>query len=377
MKKAIKKIVSAVASVVLGFSMLTSSQVFAKNGNLGDVIGTDLNGYSKCLAIVPTEDSSSSMQGMASDGEYIYVAKIHLIRDDNKKVIGENKARIYRFDPNLQYQKGNPQVIKNEKTNKEYADFGHAGDMTAIKYDKHTYLLILEKKGGNTLVHLLKVNNNDKRSTNVTYTEVTKHTIKGIEFGSISADFIEGNDNNQSQKTLYFKTGDKIYKGSIDIKSGTLNLDTKDKTKDYSYELKKYIKSIEYGFNNCTEPQGMCHYRSNSENCLFLSYSFDKNGKDKTRNIIIKYPLDLEKYKDIKKYPQLYNKVTKEWERKPIEYYTIDARYTGDAQDLVNKNSPVIQFELEGCALIGTKLIYTTDSQKSGVNYDGIYLSKY
>ena len=83
---------------------------------------------------------------MASDGQYIYVAKIHQKRDENNKVIGDDKARIYRFDPSRQYQKGNPQLLKNEKNKKDYADLGHAGDMTAVRYHNNTYLLVLEKK---------------------------------------------------------------------------------------------------------------------------------------------------------------------------------------------------------------------------------------
>ena len=49
MKNAIKKIVSAVASIVLGFSIITPPQVLAKakDGKIGDVTGTDPNGKSK------------------------------------------------------------------------------------------------------------------------------------------------------------------------------------------------------------------------------------------------------------------------------------------------------------------------------------------
>ena len=335
MEKTFKKIVSAVASIVLGFSMITTSQVFAANGNVGDVQATN----STCLAIVPSNGKSTSLQSMASDGQYIYVVKVNISNND--------EARIYRYDKNGR----NYKLIKNQN-GKEYGDFGHAGDMTAVKYGGKTYLLILEKidkylildqiaagkekvkkatisKGLQnnsqtkyTKVHVLELNNNN-------YKELSTILVE-TEIGSIAADFRDANNSSGQNKKLYLRTGKKIYEGSINMNNWKMALDK-------SYELK-------FDVGGCTTPQGMCHYGSNSCNQLDFVYSFNKNSGDKKKNIIVEYYLDKGTY----------------------------------AVFPINTNSTKVdRFELESCVYIGTTLYCCTDSQKGNYNYDAIYKTSY
>ncbi|MBP5578244.1 MAG: hypothetical protein J6X56_02005 [Ruminococcus sp.] len=338
MEKTFKKIVSAVVSTVLGFSMITASQVFAKDGSKGDVQATN----STCLAIVPSKGGSTSLQSMASDGRYIYVAKVNLKGDEDG-----SEARIYRYDTNG----GNCKLITN-KNGKEYGNFGHAGDMTAINYKGDTYLLVLEKIGKAaldrkirdkevkigkkanvekikdyssnkyTIVHILKVNNNN-------YEELQTILVE-TEIGSIAADFRDANNSSEQKKKLYLRTGKTIYKGSINMNNWNMVLDN-------SFKLN-------FDVGGCTTSQGMCHYGSNSCNQLDFVYSFNKNSGDKKKNIIVEYYLDKGTY----------------------------------AVFPINTNSTKVdRFELESCVYIGTTLYCCTDSQKGNYNYDAIYKTSY
>lgn len=329
------------ASVVFGFNMITSSQVFAKNGKIGDVKLIEeyrskdraISSTSTCLAIVPDKNGSTCIQGMASDDKYIYVVKIN--RDKL------NEARIYRFDPKT---KEEPQLIKNSN-GKEFSDFGHAGDMTAVKYMKNTYLIVLNKKTNRTIIHVLEVVNNSK---NPTYTEVRKFEVsknemeKGVpkgyklnfsgEIGSIAADFIDANNSKEAKKLLYFRTGHTLYEGYINMGNLDMGINA--------------LSPIELKFDvGGLQSQGMCHYRSNNYNQLYIVYSFDKKatGKKRKENIIIEYNLDGKKKGEV------------------------------NYDSICTESTKIDELELESCAIIGTTVYCCTNCQNGSTTYDGIY----
>lgn len=343
MKNVIKKTVSAIASIVLGCSMITTSQVFADNSSymkdFEERMIAAQQADSDLLTIVDSKEKSTCMQGMATDGTYIYVAKI---KTDDSNV------RIIRYNTEGRY----PTVLKN-KDKKDYIGSGHAGDMTAVRYDGKTYLLILNKYNGYSIIEKFFIDqNNETMEKRGTY-KVNK------ELGGIAAEAFQNRNLSVDRYcNFYLKTGGKVYSAVLDMEANKNNYpinltDANVIVGDWKrvfncrrvwngtdIELDQKAKRL----NDC-KSQGIGFYGSNSCKILYMVYS-DKKGE----NFIIEYDLNSK------------DKVNRVFNAHEV---TITNKKCKD------------RFEMESCVVIGTSTYYNTNCQKDGKNYDGIYRYHY
>lgn len=312
--KKIKRIVSAVASIVLGFSIITTSQVFAAYKSK-PITYVYLNSGNSYVATVPNDYSATNMQGMATDGQYLYIARFK----DNKSAV------IYRYDKNK-----NRQFLKNGKSN--YISLGHANDMTAVKYGKTTYLFVLDHDANSpiTKIHHLEVKNN-------TYEEIGTYEVDGG-FHGIAAN-VEGNNSAQSTCEFYLKTASGgLYKCKIKLNSKEIECWDKN-----GKQKTRKICNLPFEIAGSTA-QGIAYDRG----ILYMAFSETNAQKRGYGNTIIEYNLN--------------NK-------------DVVARDVTITNDSISKTG---YFEIESCTIFDNKLYFNTnsDTSKTGkkyVNYDGIY----
>ncbi|WP_019679155.1 hypothetical protein [Ruminococcus flavefaciens] len=301
--------------------MITASQVFAvaPNGDMRDVRQKDSN----MLCIVPDEKESTCMQGMATDGTYIYVAKI---KTDDSNV------RIIRYNLN----NGARTVLKN-KNGSDFCSSGHAGDMTAVLYKGDTYLFILNKVGGGSKI--------DKYIINQSRQTIEKcGTYKlNVELGGIAAEAFQNRNLNVDRYcNFYFKTGGKVYNAVLDMQANNQSITLNDSNVivgDWKRVWKCNDTEKRDKLAAC-KSQGIGFYGSNSCKILYMVYS-NKTGE----NFIIEYDLN-----------------SKDKENRVFNAHEVTI--AGKCRD---------KFELESCVVIGTSTYYNTECKKDGINYDGIY----
>jgi len=309
MKKTIKKIVSGIASIVLGFSMITSSQVFAKN----DDNPVKLECGSDWAKIVPSENGASKMEGMASDGENIYVVKV-----DKAETI----AKIHRYN------------LKGERvgSGKLPCKVGHANDMTAVKYGENTHLFVLQHNKTTTTIHHFTVEKNGINKDK--YTKVTEYIVNGV-YNGIAAK-VDNNKSNQANCVFYLTTndGEKLY--CIDI-----DLGNKKKMTLGCY----YI--CDTGICEDYRPQGIAY----NKGYMYMAFSEEKGSMDKHDNLIYSFKPN----KSISVYTVYTNKKSK------------------DITDYLELESCVV---VGGNLYICTNSLKDYKDNKKDVNYDGLYKIK-
>lgn len=351
-----KKIVSLVMSAIISSTMVTAIPANAK------VYKNKCAGFKAVKDLKLNDDGNiygmkfESMQGIAGDSSYIYVAKNHKISES------EQYAVIFRLNPNNKNEAPTLMSFDTKKNNEKNVagDLNHANDMFLLKENGIRYLYVNTGEGQ---IIKLQINDSKKKLKKVKRITVNKYGNTRLKFSGLSG--FEDELYNKSKYKIILKDKNEIYTATIN-KNNTNESITAQKKFDLYTSVKLPGKDKNGKSTNVPHDlseskyanQGISYYNGD----LYVTYSM--NSKDTSvphnKSVIIIYK-------------NVYNKLNNSGTS------TIAKPY-GEAKFYFESGPYSDLFEIEGCAIVNNTVFFNTNRRKtaSDADYDAVlYLSDY
>ena len=337
-----KKFVSAIISAALCCSLITAIPASAKDYT---------NSSCKFLAKVTNNGEYVSMQGMAGDSSYIYVAK--------KKDSKAGGAQIYRIDMRTKA------VEQMSFTSAKVSDqLKHANDMFFLYENGTRYLYV---NTSHATIIKLKIDDNKKQLKKVKTITVYDPQKSGEKLTFSGLAGYETDYYNQNKYKIILKKGKDIYTATINKNNTNENI-----TPTFKFSLQTNVimnwngYNYEYKLSDTNKNTGWYANQgiTYANGKLYTAISRNSNMKDIDHNesfIVV--------------YDNITNKLNSNSRSSTAPYYD-GAKFHIISNE---KNYPYL-YEIESCAVINNVLYFNTNRAKSSTNtdYDAVlYMKNY